>query len=199
MPGRFAHRGRVFMELVRHCTARSLVSDTLVPHDATRAVGQVLALVAGPGLVIPFLLIMKYLYLATTAPAWIPAAVQIDRCLFISYALAVTGIAAARSGMPWAWTGATTRPCRPCRSRFAPCIWLPACRSACAWRCFSWPANRTILLFPVVLEIGEGAGAACSGGRPVREHADRLRVRVLSGPDRAGHPASSVTSGSAIG
>jgi|GEM_PF-1531075 len=160
MPGRFAHRGRVFMELVRHCTARSLVSDTLVPQaDATRAVGQVLALVAGPGLVIPFLLIMKYLYLATTAPAWIPAAVQIDRCLFISYALAVTGIAAA-----WQWDAlgldrrdhATLSPLPiPVRT-----VHLASCLSQClCLALFFLAANcGPILLFPVVLEIGEGAG-----------------------------------------
>ncbi len=159
MSGRFAHRPHVFLELVRHFTTRSLVSDTLVPQaDATRAVGQVLALVAGPGLAIPFLLIMKYLYLATTAPAWIPAAVQVDRCLFVSYALAVTGIAAA-----WQWDAlgldrrdhATLAPLPlPART-----VQLASCLAQClCLALFVLAANcGPVLLFPVVLEIGEGA------------------------------------------
>ena len=160
MPDFSTPRWRVFVNLVRHCTTRSLVSDVLTPQaDATRGIGQVLALVAGPGVVVPFLLIMKYLYLASTAPAWIPAAVQSDRCMFISYALAVTGIAAA-----WQWEAlgldrrdhATLSPLPiPVRT-----VHLASCLSQClCLALFFLAANGgPLLLFPLVLEIGEAGG-----------------------------------------
>jgi hypothetical protein len=164
MPGRFAARWRVFRELVRHCTIRTLVSDGPASQaDATREASQVLALVAGPGLVIPFLLILKYLYLATNAPAWIPAAVQSDRCLFVSYALAVMGMAAA-----WQWDAlgldrrdhATLAPL-PISVRT---VHLASCLAQClSLAIFFVAANGgPLLLFPVVLEYAGEAGIGLS-------------------------------------
>lgn len=157
----------VYVTLVRHFLNRLIHIDAFQAlPGSTDATAQILALIAAPGIVLPFLLLMKYFYLYTTAPAAIPAEIWKDRCFFVSYSLATIGIVSTLQ-----WDALTLN--RRDRNILGPlpihptiiCLALPTAQMIFL-SCFFLAANLpAAILLPMAFGLAspEASGAAMTG------------------------------------